>query len=533
MRIIFNYICFSLLFSLFSCSIDEPLQLSDAEIIEMIIDADKFEVPMNDIPENSQNLVEENYIDYMGMAAKKANGLGYEVDLAGLGHRSGHRNELYFNLDGRKLDPNDWGENKRGYQDKFNRDNQEDWSCFELVFPISFDMPDGSIVEVNSDDEQGWSDIKSWFELNRGSREKPSMQFPVVIFLDNESITLNNNDDFRRAYAECNYDRRKYRDGKNKRGLCFELIHPVTYIMPDGSSITVTSDDESGWSELKSWYENNSGYEEERPEIEYPVSIAYETDSGDSIVVVDSDEDMMIAKEACSEIWEYGFKRGCFELIFPVQFMMPNGTIITIEVEDDYMEIKNWYVENPDIEQEPTLIYPVDIHYYSEINDSIATVESEEDMIRRKEQCWEELNDWYEQDDNECYTFVFPISFTMPDGSILTLESESGFREVEFWYESNSEYNQEPSLQYPIDIIIRNDEGETITTINNDEELEIVEEGCESEEGDWYDEESDSECYIFVFPISFTMPDGSNITISNDDEEGWYVLRSWYETNSD
>ena len=65
MRIIFNYICFSLLFSLFSCSIDEPLQLSDAEIIEMIIDADKFEVPMNDIPENSQNLVEENYIDYM------------------------------------------------------------------------------------------------------------------------------------------------------------------------------------------------------------------------------------------------------------------------------------------------------------------------------------------------------------------------------------------------------------------------------------------------------------------------------------
>ena len=121
----------------------------------------------------------------------------------------------------------------------------------------------------------------------------------------------------------------------------------------------------------------------------------------------------------------------------------------------------------------------------------------------------------------------------MPDGSILTLESESGFREVEFWYESNSEYNQEPSLQYPIDIIIRNDEGETITTINNDEELEIVEEGCESEEGDWYDEESDSECYIFVFPISFTMPDGSNITISNDDEEGWYALRSWYETNSD
>ena len=41
--------------------------------------------------------------------------------------------------------------------------------------------------------------------------------------------------------------------------------------MSDGSTITVASDDESGWSELKSWYESNES--EEEPSLQYRLKL--------------------------------------------------------------------------------------------------------------------------------------------------------------------------------------------------------------------------------------------------------------------
>ncbi len=43
----------------------------------------------------------------------------------------------------------------------------------------------------------------------------------------------------------------------------FAMVYPVTYGMPDGSTIIATGDDEEGYTELKTWYDNNPGSEEE------------------------------------------------------------------------------------------------------------------------------------------------------------------------------------------------------------------------------------------------------------------------------
>ncbi|GIS70482.1 MAG: hypothetical protein CM1200mP10_00590 [Candidatus Neomarinimicrobiota bacterium] len=45
--------------------------------------------------------------------------------------------------------------------------------------------------------------------------------------------------------------------------------------MPDGTSITVATDDENGWQEVKNWYDANPE-SEERPTLEYPIDIVYE-----------------------------------------------------------------------------------------------------------------------------------------------------------------------------------------------------------------------------------------------------------------
>ena len=71
--------------------------------------------------------------------------------------------------------------------------------------------------------------------------------------------------------------------------------------MPDGSSITVETDDEGSWDELKDWYDENEGYEEVRPELEYPVDIVYETDEGDVTVTINYEEEMDAVREECED----------------------------------------------------------------------------------------------------------------------------------------------------------------------------------------------------------------------------------------
>ena len=71
--------------------------------------------------------------------------------------------------------------------------------------------------------------------------------------------------------------------------------------MPDGSSITVETDDEGSWDELKDWYDENEGYEEVRPELEYPVDIVYETDEGDVTVTINNEEEMDAVREECED----------------------------------------------------------------------------------------------------------------------------------------------------------------------------------------------------------------------------------------
>ena len=45
-----------------SCSVDEPSGLSDAEIVVMIIEAEKAEISIDELPENSQNSIyDRNY----------------------------------------------------------------------------------------------------------------------------------------------------------------------------------------------------------------------------------------------------------------------------------------------------------------------------------------------------------------------------------------------------------------------------------------------------------------------------------------
>ena len=228
-------------------------------------------------------------------------------------------------------------------------------------------------------------EFKSWYENNPDSEEKPDLQYPVQASFQDVTLTINDHDEMREAYERCGG-----RDGKDRdwdRRDCFGLVYPVTYVMPDGSTATVTSDDEAGWTGVKDWYEANPGTEE-RPELQYPVDIIYETNEGDETVTINNEEEMNAAKRDCWDEDEGG-ERECFELVLPVTFVMPDGSVVTVENEDGYMTLREWYVANPDSEEEPVLQYPVDIVYYNEDGEegTIVTINNEEEMEAAKAEC--------------------------------------------------------------------------------------------------------------------------------------------------
>jgi len=355
----------------------ESIGLSDAELIQAIIDADKISVGMDGLPSNSKTIVEEDYNEYEGIDTKKAYGLGYEVSMDGKGHKMGHRCEVYFNLEGRKLDPNV----KRGDKSDWDRyGDKGDWKCFDLVLPVTYVMPDGSTITVNNNDEDGWQEIKDWYDANPNSEEKPAIQYPVDISFETRegstTFTVTNDDEMRNAYQRCGG-----RDYDNEE--CLELVYPVTYLMPDGSTITVENGE--GWDPIKDWYDANPNAEG-RPELQYPVDIVFD----DETMTINNAEEMNILKREC---WEYEDEgRECFALLYPVTFIMPDGASIVVasDDEDGWQEVENWYDANPESEERPTLQYPVDIVYRTNDGDSTVTINNEEEMEAAKDECRED-----------------------------------------------------------------------------------------------------------------------------------------------
>ena len=389
------------LFLIAGCAKDEPRGISDAELVQAIIDAGgKIEVSLEDLPTAARGTMDENYLnDYMHLYSMKAPMLGYEVSIAGRPGNSGKRGEVYFDIDGRKLDPNDYGDIYKdwygerdgfwyGERDGFDRDDFGDkrgWECFEIVYPITIMMPNGSAYIIDSEEDPDLDAVKNYYKENEGAEERPSIVFPVNI-IDNvgETKTISSEEEMKDAYRQCSG-----RDRDWGARECFDLVFPVTYIMPDGSTYEISSEEDvAGWEELKEWYDANPD-SEERPEMQYPVEIIYETEEGNVTLMIFNEEEMIAAKEECREMWAEDYdqddedERACYAFAYPISYTMPDESTIEISSEEDesgWMSIREYYQANPSEEQEPALQFPVDIIFETEDGDVTVTISSVEEL---------------------------------------------------------------------------------------------------------------------------------------------------------
>ena len=82
-------------------------------------------------------------------------------------------------------------------------DDKNYWNCFKFVYPVTYNMSDGSTISM--EDETDWAEIKAWHESNPDIKERPTLQYPIdITYLDgNNTQTIHNDEEMKSAREDC------------------------------------------------------------------------------------------------------------------------------------------------------------------------------------------------------------------------------------------------------------------------------------------------------------------------------------------
>ncbi len=157
-----------------------------------------------------------------------------------------------------------------------------------------------------------------------------------------------------------------------------------------------------------------------------------------------------------------GRRRSCFRIAFPFSVTMPDASVITLASRSDKSLIRQWYADNPSATAKPTIVFPIEIEYQ---DGTTATINSQAELETARTEC----------KTVRCFDLVYPFSVTMPDASVITLQTRDDRSLIKQWYRDNPGVNQRPTLVFPVDIEYQDG---TVITINSQDELNAAKNNC-------------------------------------------------------
>jgi invasion protein IalB len=180
---------------------------------------------------------------------------------------------------------------------------------------------------------------------------------------------------------------------------------------------------------------------------------------------------------------KYGQKERCFEISLPHTLIMPDGSTIEIEKDEDKRLVEEWYKDNPDEKERPKHAFPLTVVIVNDEDEKEElTLENEEELKELVKECIKEDNER-----GDCFKVVMPFSMELPDGSVITIEKEGDRKQIEEWYVNNPDSKERANFIFPIDIEIfekkENEEDSKILTINDEEELKKALSKCRDNKG--------------------------------------------------
>ena len=277
-------------------------------------------------------------------------------------------------VDGEETSRLDWMKRLRGRRPGFGRLNQ----CFDLVFPVTLEFPDGTTAEVSDSDDLKTT-IREWKQNNEsGIGGRPQLAFPFEVELaDGDIFTVTERADLKEIAGDC-YEGRPHYKGRFKR--CYNLVYPVEVSYPDGS--TAEAADRAALHELlKTWREENPDAEE-RPTLVYPLDIEL-TDG--TVVTVGSREEIKTAVVACGRKRPHIWRNKCFDLVFPITVELEDEELVEAADLEALLAIYKEWLESYPRGDHPEIVFPYDVTLDSD--GSTLTINSLADLEELQDTC--------------------------------------------------------------------------------------------------------------------------------------------------
>ncbi|MFT7237378.1 MAG: hypothetical protein ACI93L_001464 [Cyclobacteriaceae bacterium] len=210
-------------------------------------------------------------------------------------------------------------------------------------------------------------------------------------------------------------------------------------------------------------------------------------------------------------------EKACFIIVFPYNMTMPDGTLLAFEKEQDLRQIHRWYKNNKEASKRPSFVFPLSLILGKERE---ITINNSDELRRVMASCADR------KEDRPCYIRVFPVSYLMPDGSEITVTQKEtkDYHPLRDWFVANPEAEGKPTFIFPITISFGRDQE---VTVNSKEELSAITANCQKEK------KEEEACFEFVYPLSYTMPDGTNIILTTEETADYHPLRDWYRANAE
>ena len=400
---------------IFSCSDSETDNSIDnltiEEHIQLIKNHEgKIEISFDELPEVSQNHINDLENNITAELILYAENIGYEVKL-----RRQSRNlvsllnilYIYFDENGELLFDENYDENNDGYYDVF-----EEWGnymCFDIQFPIQITMPDDSQVSVVNEDEL-FEAVDLYYEMSDEYDGLPEINFPIniVFYFENENgneqqevIEIGSYEELEMYFDVCPDENNNGWDDEDWYEIdCFDLVYPLTIVNPEGEVLTV--DSENNLHEyIDQYYENCNSNDCGDFNLYYPLTVEYYSETNDQVqtLTINSEEELQeLLDEHCYNDDDGDGEDGldtCGEIVYPVTVEAPNGDQFTGNSEEEIMTfIEEWSSNNCNTMECDTdfeLVFPITMEFEDDQGDIIVMTIQSEDML-------EEITEQYCED---------------------------------------------------------------------------------------------------------------------------------------
>ena len=189
------------------------------------------------------------------------------------------------------------------------RGNLGKHGCYDLVFPVSIKLADGTIITATNQDSLH-SALKQYHKNKPGQgrpKVRPNFVFPISVIAEDGSVIVVQNEtelhELRKACHKDHLDSLHHKDSLDHKGfprhdtLCFSLVFPLKVTKGDGTQVTVNTKEE-----LKA-----------------------------------------LAKTEHGQGRGHGKKHGVqnqLQLVFPIQVKKANGTTVTINTKEELKALR-------------------------------------------------------------------------------------------------------------------------------------------------------------------------------------------------